>query len=97
MEYIESDLADLIALGPESGLTKDHLTLIIYNLLCAVKFMHSANVLHRDIKPGNILVNSRCDVKICDFGISRTMPDCHIGKGGGNTKRIRDSILKKGL
>jgi mitogen-activated protein kinase 1/3 len=97
MEYIESDLADLIALGPESGLTEDHLTLLVYNLLCAMKFLHSANVLHRDIKPSNILVNANCDVKICDYGISRTIPECHLGKGAGNSKRMRDSILQKGL
>lgn len=97
MECLDSDLADLIALGPDSGLTSDHLTLICYNLLCAIKFLHSANILHRDLKPGNILVNSNCEVKICDFGISRTLPEAHIIKGGGSSKRIRDSILKKKL
>ena len=33
--------------------------------------MHKANVLHRDLKPGNILVNVNCEAKICDFGLSR--------------------------
>jgi len=37
--------------------------------------MHSANVIHRDLKPGNILVNSNCDLKICDFGLARAV-DC---------------------
>ena len=35
--------------------------------------MHSAGVLHRDLKPRNLLVNSNCDLKICDFGLSRFM------------------------
>ena len=47
---------------------------IFYNILCAVNFMCSANVLHRDIKPENILVDSFCNIKICDFGLSRTLP-----------------------
>lgn len=33
--------------------------------------MHAANILHRDIKPGNLLVNSNCILKICDFGLAR--------------------------
>ena len=33
--------------------------------------MHSASVIHRDLKPGNLLVNSDCELKICDFGLSR--------------------------
>ena len=54
--------------------------------------MQSLNVIHRDIKPANILVNKSCQIKICDFGISRTLPESSIGKGSGNTKRVRDSI-----
>ena len=33
--------------------------------------MHSAMVLHRDIKPGNLLLNKACDLKICDLGLAR--------------------------
>lgn len=34
---------------------------------------------------------------ICDFGLSRTLPETCIGKGSGNTKRMRDSIMKQSL
>ena len=71
--------------------------MIIYNTLCAIKYLHSANVIHRDLKPSNILVNKLCQVKICDLGISRTLPQSSLGKGSGNSKRIRDSILKQKL
>ena len=35
--------------------------------------MHTANVLHRDLKPANVLVNEDCSVKICDFGLARSI------------------------
>lgn len=37
--------------------------------------MHSVNVIHRDIKPRNLLVNSSCNLKICDFGLARLEND----------------------
>ena len=37
--------------------------------------MHTANVIHRDLKPGNILANENCDVRICDFGLARNIDD----------------------
>jgi serine/threonine protein kinase len=43
----------------------------IYQILRGLKYIHSANVIHRDLKPRNILVNSNCDLKICDFGLAR--------------------------
>lgn len=41
--------------------------------------MHSAKVLHRDIKPGNILVNEDCSIRICDFGLARSVHGVKIG------------------
>ena len=51
-----------------------HIITILYNILCATQFMYSANIIHRDIKPANILINSDCEVKLCDFGLSRALP-----------------------
>ena len=36
-----------------------------------MKYVHSASVVHRDLKPGNLLVNADCELKICDFGLAR--------------------------
>lgn len=43
----------------------------IYQILCGVKYMHSAEVIHRDLKPANNLVNNNGELKICDFGLAR--------------------------
>jgi serine/threonine protein kinase len=41
------------------------------HFIVGMKYVHSASVIHRDLKPGNLLVNSDCELKICDFGLSR--------------------------
>lgn len=51
----------------------EHFVIILYNLLCSINFLHSANIAHRDLKPANILIDSECNVKICDFGLARSM------------------------
>jgi mitogen-activated protein kinase 1/3 len=38
-----------------------------------VKYLHESNVIHRDMKPANILVNEDCTVKLCDFGLARSI------------------------
>ena len=80
--------------GLKVKITHDQIKLIIYNLICALKYVQSANIIHRDIKPSNILINENCSVKICDFGLSRTLPEAMLGSGSGNTKRMRDSVIK---
>ena len=57
-----------------NDLDDGHIVTILYNLLCAVNYIHSANIIHRDIKPSNVLISDSCEIKICDFGMSRVMP-----------------------
>lgn len=35
--------------------------------------MHESKVIHRDLKPANILVNEDCSVKLCDYGLARSL------------------------
>ncbi|XP_015682776.1 serine/threonine-protein kinase NLK [Protobothrops mucrosquamatus] len=68
-ELMQSDLHKIIV-SPQP-LSSDHVKVFLYQILRGLKYLHSAGILHRDIKPGNLLVNSNCVLKICDFGLAR--------------------------
>ncbi|KAF7362159.1 Mitogen-activated protein kinase SLT2/MPK1 [Mycena venus] len=78
-ELMEADLHAIIRSG--QPLTDAHFQSFLYQTLCGLKYIHSANVLHRDLKPGNLLVNADCELKICDFGLARGYTP-----GGGTSK-----------
>jgi len=50
-----------------------HHRYIFWQLLCSLKFLHSAGVIHRDLKPSNLLINSDSGIKLCDFGLARAV------------------------
>ena len=62
---------DLYKLLRSQKLSDDHICYFTYQILRGLKYIHSANVLHRDLKPPNLLLNSNCDLRICDFGLAR--------------------------
>lgn len=97
MEYEDSDLRKVIRAGLMSDMDLENIKLVFYNLLSAIKFVHTANVMHRDLKPSNILINPDGQIKICDFGLARTLPESLLGKGSGNTRRLRETVLQKDL
>ena len=68
-ELMETDLERLIRSKTE--LEDCHTRWIMYQLLRALTYMHGAGVSHRDVKPANILVDHRCNLKLCDLGMSR--------------------------
>ncbi|KAK4805783.1 hypothetical protein QYF61_000389, partial [Mycteria americana] len=79
-ESMETDLHAVIKKG---NLLKDiHKCYILYQLLKATKFIHSGNVIHRDQKPSNILLDADCFVKLCDFGLARSL--CQMNEDQGN-------------
>ncbi|KAJ1380643.1 Protein kinase domain [Sesbania bispinosa] len=68
-ELMESDLHQVIKANDD--LTPEHYQFFLYQLLRGLKYIHTANVFHRDLKPKNILANADCKLKICDFGLAR--------------------------
>jgi serine/threonine protein kinase len=55
-EIMETDLGSIIKSKQELSL--DHIQFFLYQILRGMKYCHSAGILHRDLKPRNLLVNS---------------------------------------
>ena len=92
MEFVDSDLKKVFTSSRQIEFNEEHITIILYNSLCAMNFLHSANVMHRDIKPANILVDGECQIKLCDFGFARTVPEGLV-LPGETTSQSRDRML----
>ena len=79
-------------------LTMDDVRMYVYHILCGLKYIHSCAVLHRDLKPGNILLDKNYQIKICDFGLARCVnrdTDDEIVEQVPEQKQIDTSKLSK--
>jgi serine/threonine-protein kinase len=74
MEFVDgSTVRELMIDG---GRLTPERTLEIVNGVCrALEYSHQASIVHRDIKPGNVMVTRNGDIKVMDFGIARAMND----------------------
>ncbi|GAA1211240.1 Stk1 family PASTA domain-containing Ser/Thr kinase [Rhodoglobus aureus] len=73
MEYVDGRLLkDIVA---EGALVPAEAARIVSQVLTALEYSHRAGVVHRDIKPGNIMVTTGGQVKVMDFGIARAVSD----------------------
>ena len=66
LEHIE--MGNLYHFIKEHTLAEDEVVAIFYQVASALSYLHGQNILHRDVKPENILMVSRSQVKLCDFG-----------------------------
>jgi serine/threonine protein kinase len=86
MELVEAPtLADIMA--AQGPLAADRVANIGLALLAALEVAHAAGIVHRDVKPGNVMLLPGDRVKLADFGIARTMDDSaylapELGAGG---------------
>jgi len=69
-EYMETDLHATIR---SNILEEVHKQYIMYQSCKALMYMHSANLVHRDMKPANLLLNAECLMKVADFGLARSL------------------------
>ena len=80
--YIVSELFDTdlsTVLRSKQRVSDDHAKYFVYQVLRGLKYLHTAKIMHRDLKPANLLVNINCDLKVCDYGLSRPFDEADDG------------------
>eukprot|EP00499_Haloplacidia_sp_CaronLabIsolate_P004318 CAMPEP_0196775628 /NCGR_PEP_ID=MMETSP1104-20130614/4138_1 /TAXON_ID=33652 /ORGANISM="Cafeteria sp., Strain Caron Lab Isolate" /LENGTH=276 /DNA_ID=CAMNT_0042145797 /DNA_START=9 /DNA_END=836 /DNA_ORIENTATION=- len=71
-EFMEQNMLQVLQARPR-GLPEAEVREYVYQLAAAIHCCHRHGVIHRDIKPENLLVNRDRTLKLCDFGVARTV------------------------
>ncbi|DAA32528.1 TPA: amyotrophic lateral sclerosis 2 (juvenile) chromosome region, candidate 7-like [Bos taurus] len=69
-EYVHTDLAQYMSQHP-GGLHPHNVRLFMFQLLRGLAYIHHQHVLHRDLKPQNLLISHLGELKLADFGLAR--------------------------
>lgn len=84
--WISMELVDGVSLteilDQEHILETDFLLSVLYQTADALSAVHGAGIVHRDIKPGNIMVTPTGEVKLTDFGISKAPGQVNLTQAG---------------
>ncbi|XP_060230018.1 cyclin-dependent kinase 14 isoform X2 [Meriones unguiculatus] len=69
-EYVHTDLCQYMDKHP-GGLHPDNVKLFLFQLLRGLSYIHQRYILHRDLKPQNLLISDAGELKLADFGLAR--------------------------
>lgn len=89
MDFTEYNLQKLY--DSETKVQNEHVETLMYNILCALNFLKTSNIMHRDLKPSNILITPECNVKICDFGMARSIEAIDLAQQQAKLKKKRSA------
>jgi len=70
-EYLDQDLKNYLDACGEKGIDDYTIKSFLYQLLQGIAYCHQNHVLHRDLKPQNLLINMEGELKLADFGLAR--------------------------
>lgn len=77
-KFKESPFGNIFVDNPKEILSPKKIKKIMWQALNGLKFLHENNIVHRDIKPHNILLNRLKDVKLSDMGLSKQLHEDQI-------------------
>ncbi|CCD15098.1 unnamed protein product, partial [Trypanosoma congolense IL3000] len=88
LEYMDAGSMMDVLKRRSNHFTEEMLAYVARELLYGVEHLHSLKMIHRDIKPVNVLANSRGEVKIADFGVAKK-----LSEGGEWTMSSQGSLI----
>lgn len=98
MEYVRGiTLRQLITL--EAPFSAAHALQLFEPVVAALAAAHEAGLIHRDVKPENVLISERGQVKVADFGLARPVTAATVAEGGvviGTVSYIAPELVSRG-
>ncbi|XP_065665221.1 cyclin-dependent kinase 2 isoform X2 [Hydra vulgaris] len=70
-EYLNQDLKKYMDIAPKEGIKMNQIKSYTHQLLNGIAYCHAHRVLHRDLKPQNLLIDTEGKIKLADFGLAR--------------------------
>ena len=90
-EYVEKNLLEVLEESP-NGLSPKLIKSFVYQMCKAISYLHSNNMIHRDVKPENLLIDENMKLKLCDFGFARKIL---LDKNNNNVNPMTDYVATR--
>ena len=90
-EYVEKNLLEVLEESPR-GLSPKLIRSLVYQMCKAVDYLHKNNMIHRDVKPENLLIDEKLNLKLCDFGFARKVK---LNKNNNNIDTMTDYVATR--
>ena len=90
-EYVEKNLLEVLEKFPE-GLNPKLIRSFVFQMCKAVHYLHTKNIIHRDVKPENLLVDENMNLKLCDFGFARKIS---LNQENNNVDAMTDYVATR--
>ena len=90
-EYVEKNLLEVLEESPK-GLSPKLIRSLVFQMCKSVAYLHKNNMIHRDVKPENLLIDENLNLKLCDFGFARKVK---LNKQNNNIDTMTDYVATR--